>query len=246
MSAQLPGRAPMHLPSRREAIARERAARRSPLAWLREIGIILLVAFCVSALLRAFIIQVFWIPSPSMADTLSVNDRISVSRISAWVGDVQRGDVVVFDDANGWLAPDGSTGIAAFIRKIGEFSGFVPADGKQILVKRVIGMPGDRVECCSASNKISVNGVEVTEPYLPPGTLPSTVSFDVVVPEGHVWVMGDNRSNSSDSRYHMENAQNPFIPLSAIVGRANAVIWPSDHWRGLGDRDVFAHIPDPQ
>ena len=236
----------MHLPSRRESVERERAARRSPLAWLREIGIILLVAFCVSAFLRAFIVQVFWIPSPSMAETLSVKDRISVSRISAWTGNVDRGDVVVFDDANGWLEPDESEGLAGVLRKIGEFSGFVPADGKQILVKRIIGMPGDRVECCSTSNKISVNGVEITEPYLPAGTIPSTISFDVVVPEGHVWVMGDNRSNSSDSRYHIADGQNPFIPMSAIVGRANAVIWPSAHWRGLGDREVFANVPDPQ
>ncbi|WP_082031652.1 signal peptidase I [Actinomyces polynesiensis] len=215
------------------------------LAWLREVGLVLLLAVILSSLLRAFVVQVFWIPSPSMHDTLVEDDRIAVSRVSAWTGDIHRGDVVVFNDSLGWLPTVQSGGAGGVLRDVGEFIGFLPADGEQTLVKRVIGVGGDHVTCCTAAGRIEVNGVAIDEPYLAPGQAPSTIPFDVVVPEGHLWVMGDNRGNSSDSRYHMTDGQTPFVSLDDVVGRAMWVIWPVSHWSSLGGREVFDKVPEP-
>ncbi|PID97794.1 MAG: signal peptidase I [Actinobacteria bacterium] len=244
---KFPPRAPKHLPSRREVHDIESHQKRGPMSWVKEIGSILLVAFIFSTLIRAFVIQVFWIPSPSMETTLSVNDRVVISRFSAWTGDFERGDVVVFNDSSGWLTRQESTGIKAFIRKVGEFTGFVPANGEQVLVKRLIGLPGDTVECCSADGKIMVNGVAIDETaYLYPGVLTSEVPFKVTVPEGKVWVMGDNRPNSADSRFHEDAKGQGFVPISDIVGRGMVVIWPQQHWGGVSGRAAFESVPDPQ
>lgn len=238
-------RAPMHTPSRRQIRDKERADRRNPLVWLREIAVTLSIAVVVSTLLRLFVVQVFWIPSSSMHPTLQVNDRISVSRVAAWTGSVERGDIVVFVDKLGWLSQADSSG---FWRALGEFTGLLPADGSQILVKRVIGVAGDRVACEGDGAPVTVNGVPVSETYIDGGIAPSERAFDVTVPEGHVWVMGDNRLNSADSRFHMpekvSDTESPFVPVDAIVGRANAVIWPLDHWRTFDGREVFDQVPD--
>ena len=230
---------------------RSRAARRSAdapggfLAWLREIGLVLLLAVVLSSLLRAFVVQVFWIPSPSMHDTLVEDDRIAVSRVSAWTGDIRRGDVVVFNDSLGWLPSADSGGVGGALRSVGEFIGFLPADGEQTLVKRVIGVGGDHVTCCTAAGRIQVNGTAIDETYLAAGQAPSTITFDVQVPEGHLWVMGDNRGNSADSRYHMTGGQSPFVDLDDVVGRARWVIWPVSHWRALEGREVFEAVAQP-
>jgi len=214
------------------------------LGWLREVGLIVLIAVVLSSLLRAFVVQVFWIPSESMHDTLVEDDRIAVSRVSHWTGDIHRGDVVVFNDTLGWLPTIDDGGAAGVLRDVGEFIGFVPANGEQTLVKRVIGEGGDHVVCCTAAGRITVNGVPLDEPYLAQGQAPSTIPFDVTVPEGTVWVMGDNRGHSADSRYHMGQGETPFIPVDNIVGRARWVIWPVGHWASLGDRDTFDAVPD--
>ena len=130
------------------------------------------------------------------------------------------------------------------MRKAAEFTGLLPAGGEQTLVKRVIGLGGDHVTCCTADGKLQVNGVTITEPYIANNGAASSITFDVTVPEGSLWVMGDNRSNSADSRYHMGNGQTPYVPESAVVGRAFAVIWPSNRLSWLGDRSVFADVPD--
>lgn len=227
----------------------ERAQRRNPWVWLREIVFTLLIAVAVSTMLRLFIVQVFWIPSSSMESTLNVNDRIAVSRISAWTGDIQRGDIVVFSDANHWLARVESTGLSGSLRSVGEFMGVLPADGSQILVKRVIGLPGDHVACEGNGAPVTVNGVAVLEDYIKPGELPSIMAFDQIVPAGHLWVMGDNRSNSSDSRFHQpqpnspEDVNVPFVPQEAVLGTATAVIWPFDHWRTFDGRQAFSAVP---
>ncbi len=214
------------------------------LSWLKEIGLIVVIALVLSSLLRAFVVQVFWIPSESMHDTLVEGDRVAVSRISQWTGDIHRGDVVVFDDTLGWLPAIQDGGAAGALRDIGEFVGLVPDNGEQTLVKRVIGVGGDHVTCCTASGRIAVNGVALDEPYLAAGQSPSTTPFDVTVPEGTVWVMGDNRGHSADSRAHLAAGQTAFVPVSSIVGRARWVIWPLDHWASLGGREVFDAVPD--
>lgn len=236
-----------HRPSRRDVRRRDRRAaeRSGPVSWLREIGVVLVVALLISSLLRAFVVQVFWIPSESMQDTLQVNDRIAVSRVSARTGDIRRGDVVVFNDTLGWLSSGSESGLSGVLRRVGEFTGFVPANGEQTLVKRVIGVGGDRVTCCTAAGRITVNGVALDETYLASDQAPSTLTFDVTVPEGSLWVMGDNRGNSADSRYHMGNGQTPFVREKDVVGRALWVIWPTSRWASLGGgRAVFADVPD--
>ena len=244
-STASPSLGPVHAPSLRDRERAEARARRNPWVWLREIIVIIIVALLSSSLLRAFVVQVFWIPSPSMRNTLVEDDRIAVSRIDALRSNVHRGDVVVFDDTLGWL---GSADVAtpSIARKIGEFTGFVPGGTEQTLVKRVIGVGGDHVTCESSSGKVSVNGVELDETYVPDGQVPcGERTFDVVVPAGHLWVMGDNRSNSADSRYHMGSGQSPYVPVSSVVGTVQAVIWPTSRWTtGIAHHEVFASVPD--
>lgn len=244
--APLPG--PMHAAGPADGRRGRRSGREAvgPWAWVREFALVLVIALVISSLLRAFVVQVFWIPSPSMESTLEVRDRIAVSRVSAWTGDIRRGDVVVFRDTHGWLPRVGDTGLGGAVRRIGEFTGFVPANGEQTLVKRVIGTGGDHVACCTAAGRITVNGVAIDEPYLDDGQAPSTVPFDVTVPTGSLWVMGDNRGDSADSRYHMGAGQTPFISASDVVGRARWVIWPLGRWASLGGRQWFDSVPAPR
>ena len=233
-------RAPMHLPSRRELHREARRRASSPWEWFKEIALVVLLALVVSTLLRLFIVQVFYIPSPSMNPTLVENDRIAVSRLHSWTGNIKRGDVIVFDDVLGWLPP----GEQPWWTKAGEFLGIIPADAGQNLVKRVVGVGGDRVQCPTMGGQLQVNGVSITEPYVMGQAC--TMVFDVTVPEGKLWVMGDNRANSADSRYHMSGDETPFISTDAVVGKAVAIIWPIGNWGTLPGRDAFAAVPQVQ
>lgn len=211
------------------------------LKFLREVAIILVIALVLSTLVRSFVMRSFYIPSSSMETTLAIGDRILVNQLP--VPEVERGDIVVFDDPGGWLDP---SLVAAYEpNPVLEFLGFVPSNAGSQLIKRVIGVGGDTVSCCDDQGRILVNGQPIEETYLDPGVAPSTVPFEVTVPAGHYWVMGDNRGNSLDSRYNMESSGGPYIPEENIVGTVFLINWPLDHFRWTGTpEDVFGVVPD--
>lgn len=213
------------------------------LTWLREIAIVVVLALVATTLVRAFVLQVFYVPSASMEDTLQINDRLVVSKIPGSSKKIERGDVIVFNDDNGWMGE--STEEASWLQKVGVFLGIMSDPSDQVLVKRVIGVGGDTVECEGNGAPIYVNGVAIDETYLPAGTNPSNTAFSVTVPEGYYWVMGDNRSNSADSRYHLSEGTE-FVSADSVIGRVTAIIWPISHWATVGHREVFADIPDPE
>ena len=194
----------------------------------REIVIIVVVALALSALLRAFLIQAFYVPSASMEDTLRPGDRIIASKITTEISGVTRGEIVVFTDPGDWLPDPVPVGDSwrARVRDGLTFIGVLPSDSGDDLVKRVIGVAGDRVACCDAEGRIVVNGVPLDEDYIIGRT--DQVRFDVTVPPASMFVMGDNRANSRDSRYHLDLSEGG-VPESNAVGRVVLVVWPFSH-----------------
>lgn len=215
----------------------------------------MLIAVLASFLIKTFLVRSFYIPSASMENTLegddAGHDRILVNELVPKLIGVQRGDVVVFQDPGGWLAPDPETAPqsppVAAVEWLLSLVGLSSADSNDHLVKRVIGVAGDHVVCCTATGGVTVNGHALTEPYvrLDPGTTsPHAMPFDVTVPKDSLWVMGDNRDHSSDSRYNQDKPHRGFVPLSDLVGRAFVVSWPATHWKILGDYpDTFDAVP---
>jgi signal peptidase I len=213
----------------------------SATAILREAVIVIALSLLIATLVRIFLVQAFLIPSSSMQDTLQVGDRVLVSKLSTRFGDVERGDVVVFEDPNGWLSAPGdeSTGPGAWLRNALQFVGVLPDDSEGHLIKRVIAVGGDTVVCCDDDGRVTVNGVAIDESaYLRPGDDPSVQEFDVEVGDGELFVMGDHRSNSGDSRVH------GTVPEDRVVGEAFVVAWPISRWSGIPDGGAFDQIPD--
>jgi signal peptidase I len=164
-----------------------------------------------------------------MENTLQVQDRVAVNKIPFVSRSIDRGDVVVFRDPDNWLPEIVEYGTNQYITTAKSALvaiGVLPNPAKQYLVKRVVGVAGDRIICCTKDDKLSINGVEVDEPYIFAGNKPSDMTFDVTVPEGKIWVMGDHRGASADSRYHQEDINKGFVPVSKVTGRVVAVIWP--------------------
>lgn len=217
-------------------------------ARLREYALVIVIALGLSFLVKTFLVQPFWIPSGSMEDTLVVGDRIVVNKFPGSADDVRRGDIVVFSDPNHWLPPaQESGGVSGALKKGMQFVGLLPA-GDQHLVKRVIGVGGDRIECCDAQGRIKVNGQPIDETYLRPGEEPSSVDFDVRVPDGKLWLMGDNRGNSEDSRAHdgESGGRVGSVPKSAVTGKVLAIVWPASRWGTPADaHQVFSKVPNP-
>ena len=196
---------------------------------LKELPVLVVVALVVSLLIKSFLVQFFYIPSGSMENTLQIKDRVAVNKIPFISKSISRGDVVVFRDPNNWLPEIVDYGTNKYVAKAKSALvavGVLPNPAKQYLVKRVIGVAGDHIVCCTKNDKLSINGVEVTEPYIYAGNKPSEMKFDVTVPAGKIWVMGDHRGASADSRYHQEDVNKGFVPLSKVTGRVVAVIWP--------------------
>jgi signal peptidase I len=195
---------------------------------LRELPILVVVALVVSLFIKSFLVQFFYIPSGSMENTLQINDRVAVNKLPFVSGKIHRGDVVVFRDPASWL-PEADTDSGSTIKtKIKNglvLVGVLPNPAKQYLVKRVIGVQGDRIVCC-VDKKLTINGTPVDEPYIFKGNVPSEMTFDITVDPGKIWVMGDHRGASADSRYHQDDINKGQVPLSRVTGRVFGVIWP--------------------
>jgi signal peptidase I len=183
-----------------------------------------------------------------MLETLQINDRIIVNVTSPELTPISRGDVIVFRDPGGWLGSIPETPkepiqeLSDFI--LGTF-GITAPDSAEHLVKRVIGLPGDEVVCCDADDKLTINGVPIDEPYIGDNN-PSDLKFSITVPAEHYWVMGDNRPNSTDSRYHQDLPTGGFVPKSVVVGNAFIISWPFENWTWLNNYpDTFRDVPNP-
>jgi signal peptidase I len=215
-----------------------------PSAWMREIPILVAVALGIALLVKTFLVQAFFIPSESMENTLLTGDRVLVNKFAdRFGGDVQRGQVVVFKDPGGWLdtGEDETSGnpIVRGLKDVFSFVGLLPSTSEKDLIKRVIGVAGDKVACCDDQGRITVNGVGIDEPYLYPGDKPSDRAFSVTVPPNRLWVMGDHRSDSADSRAHMDGPGNGTIPADNVVGRAFVLVWPLGRWDVLTVPDTY-------
>lgn len=237
-------------PTRRDSRSGAESApqrRRGPVvSFARETAIILLSAIVLSWLVKTFLAQAFFIPSASMHDTLLEGDRVLVSKLAPGPFDLHRGDIVVFSDPGSWLGgqqvPDTNV-----VQDVLIAIGLMPQQSEDHLIKRVIGLPGDRVASTGDGSPLTVNGEPIDEePYLTPGASPSEISFDVIVPENSLWVMGDNRQHSADSRWHLGDPGGGSVPMDDVVGTAFVKLWPLDRLGLLRNPgDVFDEVPDP-
>jgi signal peptidase I len=213
-------------------------AGKKPRKFWRELLVIVVVAAALTLVVKTFIVQVYKIPSASMENTLQVNDRVLVNKLVFHFRGIARGDIVVFSGQNSWgpdAPPPSSDPIVRIWNDV--LTGVGLESSQTYYIKRVIGLPGDRVACCT-DGKVTVNGVPLTETsYLYPGDVPSEFKFSITVPAGHLWVMGDHRSDSEDSRYHGDDPGGGAVPENEVVGRAFMIIWPPS---ALGDLPIPA------
>lgn len=241
---------------RERKVGRKPETRREPqtpaeavLSAVSEVFVVLGMALALSLVIKTFLVQAFLIPSQSMQDTLTYRDRVLVSKLTPGPMSLHRGDVIVFKDPGGWLANDQQAEAKGPVQKgltaALTFVGLLPQDAGEHLIKRVIGMPGDTVKCCDAQGRVTVNGTAITESYVKSGSKPSKEPFTVTVQPGQLWVLGDNREESADSRFHRER-NNGQVPMKNVVGKAFVIVWPFSRFTGLsGAPEVFAHVPDP-
>ena len=244
-------------PSRveRRKLARKIKRRRRRSA-VKEIPLLVGVAVLIALVLKTFLVQAFVIPSGSMEQTIQIGDRVLVDKLTPWFGSKPtRGDVVVFKDPGGWLEDEQTTTTAEdpiVIKQVKEglqFIGLLPSDDEKDLIKRVVAVGGDTVKCCDTQGRVTVNGMPLDETaYIHPGNQPSTQAFEVTVPEGRLWVMGDHRENSADSRAHQTDDSKTAkyggtVPMDSVVGRAVVIAWPVGHWGQLEEPDTFSAVP---
>jgi signal peptidase I len=211
----------------------------------RELPVLVIVALVLALLIKSFAIQAFYIPSASMENTLEIGDRVLINKVVYHLRSIHRGDIIVFDGTGSWDFDSPPASSNLFSKAIDELEGIVGiSHDSSIYIKRVIGLPGDHVACCNAEGQVTVNGVPLSESsYLYPGNAPSTQKFSIIVPAGRLWVMGDHRAVSYDSRGHMGDPGGGTIPESAVLGRAFVIIWPPSRW---GFLNIPATFEQPQ
>lgn len=236
---------------------------------VREVAIVVTLALVLAFVAKTWLVQSFYIPSGSMLNTLAEDDRVLVSKLTPGPFDLRRGDIVVFEDPAHWLPErvpaSARPGWRDAVNTVLTWVGLLPSDSGNHLIKRIIGMPGDRVACCSKDGRLTVNGTAISEPYLFPGDPPAATPFEITVPEGKLWVMGDHRSNSADSRYNdtaseflgrtddttVTDKRNNTgyygsVPEDRVVGKAFAVILPLSKLGTLSTPDeTFGSVPEP-
>ena len=215
-------------------------------SFLRELPITIVSALIVSIVVKTFLLHFFYIPSGSMENTLQVGDRIAVNKFGALFSDIKRGEVVVFADPDNWLgsaSEDSNKGISGQVKNVLITLGVVPDPAKQFLIKRVIGVGGDTVICCDATGKLQVNGTSINEPYVYENNTPSDSKFNVTVPKGYIWVMGDHRAANADSRFHTDDINKGMVPLTKVVGRATFIVWPVKNWDFLEKGADLGKLP---
>src|SRR5580693_828590 len=228
-----------------------RAKSRSHRSLWRELPLLVLLALVIALVIKTFVVQAFFIPSGSMENTLEIGDKILVNKLVYHFRSIQPGDIIVFDGAGSWnpvpppSRPSSDPLVRAYDATINPLlhaivGVFGTAPGQTDYIKRVIGVPGDKVICCNAQGLITVNGVPLHEAsYLFPGEAPSDAPagysgrFSITVPAGRLWVMGDNRAVSDDSRLRQNDPGHGTIPENEVIGRAFVIVWPASRWRIL-------------
>ena len=213
------------------------ASQKRQLPVWQESILLVVTAMVMAVLVKTFLLQAFYIPSESMEPTMLPDDKILVQKVSYWTGDVDRGDIVVFDDPGGWLDAADSRRASNGLQKGLEAVGLFPTGGH--LIKRVVGVGGDTIKCCDTDGKLTVNGTPLDEPYLLDETATRRLPFEQTVPQGYLWVMGDNRDNSADSRAHLGDPGGGFIKADSVVGKAWVRVWPLGRAGFIKGTDTF-------
>ena len=232
--------------------AQEAQKSRKSRSFWRELPVLILIALVIALVIKSFVVQAFYIPSSSMENTLDIGDKVLVNKLIYHFRSIQPGDIVVFNGDGSWepvpaTAPASSNPLVRLYDATLDplyhsiLGLFGTAPGQTDFIKRVIGVPGDHVACCNANGDVTVNGVALHEQsYLYPGNAPSTQRFSITVPPGRLWVMGDHRSVSWDSRGHMQDPGDGTIPENMVIGRAFMIVWPPSRWRVLPIPSTFA------
>lgn len=246
MSSEIP-------PAPLRSTSRPLPRRRGVWPLVRDVLVIIVIAVVVSFVIKTFLVRSFYIPSSSMEQTLLVKDRILVDELTPRFTGYERGDIVVFRDPGGWLPVSPSPERSVLVEAgdwLLSLVGLTASDSDEHLIKRIIGVPGDHIVCCNALGQLTINGTPIDESAylnLADGqSAPNVVPFDVVVPEGSLWVLGDNRDHSRDSRFNMDQPSGGFVPIDNLVGRAFLITWPLPRFGSLdGHHEVFAGVPEP-